>query len=88
MEGDEVSISTFSDGQTFVSLPPGQDHKHASDDNEGLNAGSMGVYSPVPFVTTDASQKIDDLIPRPTFAILKAEGKVLHRSTRLSLNVN
>jgi phosphoribosylamine--glycine ligase/phosphoribosylformylglycinamidine cyclo-ligase len=53
MEGDEISILTFSDGKKFYSLPPGQDHKRALEGNKGPNTGGMGVYSPVPFVAQE-----------------------------------
>ncbi|KAF4971200.1 hypothetical protein FSARC_1922 [Fusarium sarcochroum] len=75
MEGDEVSILTFSDGKTFFSLPPGQDHKRIFEDNKGPNTGGMGVYSPVPFVTPEMSKRIDETIVNPTFEALEEEGR-------------
>jgi phosphoribosylamine--glycine ligase len=75
MDGDEISILTFSDGKTFHSLPPGQDHKRILEGNKGPNTGGMGVYSPVPFVTREDLDKIDKSILRPTFEGLKAEGE-------------
>ncbi|KAF4416393.1 phosphoribosylamine-glycine ligase [Fusarium acutatum] len=48
MDGCEISILTLSDGNTFFSLPPGQDHKRILEGNKGPNTGGMGVYSPVP----------------------------------------
>ncbi|KAM0339102.1 hypothetical protein ACHAPU_011055 [Fusarium lateritium] len=73
MEGDEISILTFSDGKTFYSLPPGQDHKRALEGNKGPNTGGMGVYSPVPFVTQEMLDQIDATILEPTFEALKKE---------------
>ncbi|RSL93086.1 hypothetical protein CDV31_014862 [Fusarium ambrosium] len=75
MEGDEISILTFSDGTTFRSLPSGQDHKRVFEGNKGPNTGGMGVYSPVPFVTEGILDEIDKSILRPTFDGLKREGK-------------
>ncbi|KAF4445507.1 hypothetical protein F53441_10760 [Fusarium austroafricanum] len=75
MEGDEISLLTFSDGETFYSLPPGQDHKRALEGNKGPNTGGMGVYSPVPFVTEQMLNQIDESILKPTFAAMKAEGR-------------
>ncbi|KAF7550775.1 hypothetical protein G7046_g7908 [Stylonectria norvegica] len=82
MEGDEISILTFSDGETFYSLPPGQDHKRVLDGNKGPNTGGMGVYSPVPFVSQETLRQIDSLILEPTFAALKAllQRVIVHRS--------
>ncbi|KIL86279.1 hypothetical protein FAVG1_10677 [Fusarium avenaceum] len=75
MEGDEISILTFSDGKTFYSLPPGQDHKRALEGNKGPNTGGMGVYSPVPFVTQEMLDQIDAAILKPTFEALEKEGR-------------
>ncbi|KAH7176175.1 phosphoribosylglycinamide synthetase [Dactylonectria macrodidyma] len=75
MEGDEISLLTFSDGATFKSLPPGQDHKRIGEGNTGPNTGGMGVYSPVPFVTCSTLDQIDRDIIGPTFAGLRAEGR-------------
>ncbi|KAM0436827.1 hypothetical protein ACHAPT_002539 [Fusarium lateritium] len=74
MEGDEISILTFSDGKTFRSLPPGQDHKRVSEGDKGPNTGGMGVYSPVPFATQDVLDEIDKSILQPTFDGLEKEG--------------
>ncbi|RKK82665.1 Bifunctional purine biosynthetic protein ADE1 [Fusarium oxysporum] len=75
MDGYEISILTFSDGKTFFSLPPGQDHKRILEGNKGPNTGGMGVYSPVPMVTPDVLQKIDEVILKPTFDALAKEGR-------------
>jgi phosphoribosylamine--glycine ligase len=75
MEGFEISILTFSDGNTFVSLPAGQDHKRILEGNKGPNTGGMGVYTPVPMVTPEMTQQIDDDILKPTFEALKKEGE-------------
>ncbi|KAM0236109.1 hypothetical protein ACHAPO_005333 [Fusarium lateritium] len=74
MEGFEISILTFSDGKTFYSLPAGQDHKRILEGNKGPNTGGMGVYTPVPMVTPEMTQQIDDEILEPTFEALKKEG--------------
>ena len=75
LDGDEISILTFSDGVTFKSLPPGQDHKRALDGHQGPNTGGMGVYCPTPFVSEADLRLIDERILKPTFDGLKAEGE-------------
>ncbi|KAK2734621.1 hypothetical protein FQN57_001615 [Myotisia sp. PD_48] len=75
MEGDEISILTFSDGETSMSLPPGQDHKRIFDGNKGPNTGGMGVYAPLPFMDQDQMSEIDRDIIQPTLDGLKAEGR-------------
>lgn len=46
LEGDELSILSFSDGRDIRSLPPAQDHKRINDGDEGPNTGGMGCYAP------------------------------------------
>ncbi|GIT77625.1 MAG: hypothetical protein Ct9H300mP32_0070 [Verrucomicrobiota bacterium] len=53
----EVSLHAFAtaNAQTF---PQFQDHKRALDDDEGLNTGGMGTYSPVPFLSDEKLTEI------------------------------
>ena len=89
LEGDEISILTFSDGSAFKSLPPGQDHKRAFDGHRGPNTGGMGVYTPTPFISEQDLREIDETILKPTFDGLNAEGMshththTSHATTRL-----
>ncbi|WYZ37191.1 hypothetical protein EsH8_II_000697 [Colletotrichum jinshuiense] len=66
LEGYEMSILTFTDGTSILSLPPGQDHKRARDGNKGLNTGGMGVFAPIPFVSSDSMTEIEQTIIMPT----------------------
>jgi phosphoribosylamine---glycine ligase len=51
LEGMEISLHALCDGQTAKLFPTSQDHKRALDNDEGLNTGGMGAYSPAPFLT-------------------------------------
>lgn len=75
MEGNEISVLTFSDGKTTRTLPSGQDHKRAYDGDRGPNTGGMGVYAPVPFVSPTDMEEIERLILQPTFRGLEADGR-------------
>lgn len=44
LEGEEISVLSFSDGYTIRSLPAAQDHKAIGEGDTGLNTG--GRYSP------------------------------------------
>jgi phosphoribosylamine--glycine ligase len=74
LDGDEISVLTFSDGKTSKTLPPGQDHKRIFEGNMGPNTGGMGVYAPVPFVTEEQMVEIENTILQPTLEGLRAEG--------------
>ena len=59
MTGPEASCLAFCDGKTAVLMPAAQDHKRALDNDEGLNTGGMGAYSPAPCVTPDLQKEIE-----------------------------
>jgi phosphoribosylamine--glycine ligase len=44
--GTEISFFVFTDGERIIPMPVAQDYKRAYDDDEGLNTGGMGSYSP------------------------------------------
>jgi phosphoribosylamine--glycine ligase len=50
LDGSEVSLFCFSDGETVRALPPAQDFKRLYDNDAGPNTGGMGAYTPVPFL--------------------------------------
>jgi phosphoribosylamine--glycine ligase len=75
MDGNEISVLTFSDGKATRTLPPGQDHKRAYDGDCGPNTGGMGVYAPVPFVSATNMEEIERLVLQPTFRGLEAHGR-------------
>lgn len=76
LEGNEISVLTFSDGANTWSFPPGQDHKRIFEGDRGLNTGGMGVYAPTPLVTPEILTDIEERILKPTFQGLKSEGKI------------
>ena len=74
LEGQEVSLLCFCDGQTAVPMVAVQDHKRALDGDCGLNTGGMGTYSPPPFWTKDLEQEVIDRIALPTLKVMRARG--------------
>jgi phosphoribosylamine--glycine ligase/phosphoribosylformylglycinamidine cyclo-ligase len=75
LEGDELSILTFSDGAAFKSMPPAQDHKRIFDGDKSPNTGGMGCYAPTKIAPSSVLKDIEELILRPTFEGLRQEGK-------------
>ncbi|PAF51676.1 phosphoribosylamine--glycine ligase [Helicobacter sp. 13S00401-1] len=77
LKGYELSVFALSDGESFITLPPCQDHKRLLDNDLGPNTGGMGAYSPLPSFLCDEAlmQKIESKILKPTFDALKKEGK-------------
>ncbi len=66
LEGDELSILSFSDGYTIRSLPPAQDHKRIFDGDQGPNTGGMGCYAPTKIATKSLIDEIERTILQPT----------------------
>ncbi|MBA7528122.1 Phosphoribosylamine--glycine ligase [subsurface metagenome] len=75
LEGEEVSILAFCDGEAVVPMISSQDHKKIFDNDQGPNTGGMGAYSPVPFYTTEIKEKVCREILKPTVKGLRNEGK-------------
>jgi phosphoribosylamine--glycine ligase len=73
IEGDELSLIGFTDGQTIRLLLPSQDHKQLLDGDKGPNTGGMGAFCPVPFWTEELAQAIEEKIVAPTLRGMQAE---------------
>lgn len=74
LEGDELSILSFSDGRTIKSLPPAQDHKRIFDNDQGPNTGGMGTYAPTRIAPQHVLNHVDREILQPTIDGMRAEG--------------
>lgn len=75
LEGQEVSVLAFSDGNTVLLMDSAQDHKAALDGDKGPNTGGMGAYSPAPVFTDLLRQKVRDKIMLPLVRAMKSEGR-------------
>ncbi|MEA2095780.1 MAG: phosphoribosylamine--glycine ligase [Candidatus Cloacimonadota bacterium] len=74
LEGDELSILAFTDGNDYQLLLPSQDHKQLLEGDKGPNTGGMGAFCPVPFYTDELKKQIEKDIIIPTMDGIKAEG--------------
>ncbi len=75
LEGPEISIHAFCDGETAALFPSAQDHKRAYDDDKGPNTGGMGTIAPVPWVSAELMENIKNTIVLPTLRGLEKRGR-------------
>ncbi len=75
MTGREVSVLSFVDGKTIRTMSSAQDHKRAKDNDEGLNTGGMGNFSPSPFYTKEVDDFCQKHIYQATVDAMAAEGR-------------
>ncbi|MBE6767987.1 MAG: phosphoribosylamine--glycine ligase [Ruminococcaceae bacterium] len=75
LTGPEVSVLSFTDGETVVPMISSMDHKRAGDNDTGLNTGGMGTVAPNPYYTAAVAEKCMDTIFLPTIRAMKAEGR-------------
>ena len=75
LEGPEVSVLSFTDGNVVVPMISSMDHKRALDGDEGPNTGGMGTIAPNPFYTPEVAGRCMREIFLPTIRAMKAEGR-------------
>jgi phosphoribosylamine--glycine ligase len=76
LTGEEVSMLVFSDGKHILPMISSQDHKKIGDNDEGLNTGGMGAYSPVPFFSEEQQKLVLTEIFQPIISGLALEGRI------------
>lgn len=74
MQGEEVSLLAFVDGETVIPMEFAQDHKPVFEGDTGPNTGGMGAYSPVPQFGSRVLKEAMERIVKPTAAGMVAEG--------------
>ncbi|MBP3816431.1 MAG: phosphoribosylamine--glycine ligase [Firmicutes bacterium] len=75
LEGPEVSILSFTDGNTLVPMVSSMDHKRALDGDKGLNTGGMGTIAPNPYYTEEIAEICREEIFLPTMIAMNREGR-------------
>ncbi|SCW52646.1 phosphoribosylamine--glycine ligase [Lachnospiraceae bacterium C10] len=75
MTGREISVLSYTDGNTIQIMSSAMDHKRAKDGDEGLNTGGMGNISPAPFYTKEVDAFCKEHIYQKTVDAMKAEGR-------------
>ena len=72
LQGEEISIHAFCDGETATMFPSAQDHKPIFDNDKGPNTGGMGTVAPVPGVSQDILNQIKREVVIPIIQELKS----------------
>ena len=75
LEGPEMSVLAFTDGNTLVPMVSSMDHKRALDGDKGLNTGGMGAVAPNPYYTPEVAAECMEKIFMPTVRAMNAEGR-------------
>ena len=75
LTGPEVSVLSFTDGNTVVPMISSMDHKRAGDNDTGLNTGGMGTIAPNPYYTDAVADECMQKIFLPTIRAMKSEGR-------------
>ena len=74
LEGREVSVFTFCDGDGLSSLVAACDYKRLHDGDAGPNTGGMGSYTPPEFWTASLERTVREEIMVPVVRALRDEG--------------
>lgn len=75
LTGPEVSVLSFTDGETVIPMVSSMDHKRALDGDKGLNTGGMGTIAPNPYYTPEVAEICMEKIFLPTVNAMNAEGR-------------
>jgi phosphoribosylamine--glycine ligase len=74
LQGKEVSLLSFTDGETVIPMIPACDYKRAFDNDQGPNTGGMGSYSPPIFFDAVLTKRVKETIIGPTVKAMVKEG--------------
>lgn len=75
LQGQEMSILSFVDGNVVRPMLPSQDHKQAFDEDKGPNTGGMGTYCPLPHIPQSVIDEAIETIIKPTAEAMVKEGR-------------
>lgn len=74
LEGREVSVLLFSDGDGYALMPPARDHKRVGENDTGPNTGGMGAITDASVIDRETLDQIVTEVVEPTLAGARREG--------------
>lgn len=75
LQGEEVTLLAFVDGETVLPMETAQDHKPVYDGDKGPNTGGMGCYSPVAHISSEIIERAIREIVQPVASALVKENR-------------
>ena len=75
LDGEEVTVMAFTDGERAAPMVSAQDHKRIGDGDTGPNTGGMGAYAPTQIIGETLMKQITEEILEPTISGLKDMGR-------------
>ncbi len=74
LEGPEVTVLSFCDGEKAIPMVSSRDHKRIYDNDRGPNTGGMGAISPAPAYSPEIAQSVENGIIQKTVEAMAKEG--------------
>jgi phosphoribosylamine---glycine ligase len=75
LEGPELSVLAFTDGEQLGVMPPARDYKRLLDGDRGPNTGGMGGYCRPSYASPALLAEVEQRVLRPAVAGMQAEGE-------------
>ncbi|AME09459.1 MULTISPECIES: phosphoribosylamine--glycine ligase [Gemella] len=74
LQGEEFSLMCFVSNKKVYPMEIAQDHKRAFDNDQGLNTGGMGAYTPLKKITVDDIKEGIEKVVQPIVNAMSDEG--------------
>ncbi len=74
LEGREVSVLLFADGEDYALMPAARDHKRIGENDTGPNTGGMGAITDAPIIDGETLDQIVREVVEPTLNGATREG--------------
>ncbi len=76
LDGEEITVMAFTDGETIVPMVSAQDHKRIYDGGLGPNTGGMGAFAPTKVANDRMMKAIVEQVLEPAIEGLRQENRM------------